>query len=55
MSVHESTISRWEAGAVTMPDPVKAELAEFFGVSVPELMGWNSPDNGNGDGERVAA
>lgn len=53
MGVHESTISRWEAGAVTMPDPVKAELAEFFAVSVPELMGWDRPNGDNG--ERKAA
>lgn len=54
MEVHESTISRWEAGMVTMPDPDKARLAEFFGVSVPELMGWDRPTNGD-NGERKSA
>lgn len=53
MGVDHSTISRWEAGLVTIPDPLKAQLAEFFAVSVPHLMGW---DDGNGDnGERAVA
>lgn len=53
MFVHESTVSRWESGESGIPDHRKQQLAEFFEVSVLELMGWDSPDD-NG-GQRQAA
>jgi transcriptional regulator with XRE-family HTH domain len=57
INVHESTISRWEAGLTTIPDPTKQQIAEFFSVNVAFLMGWDRPnDNDNdNDGQRVAA
>jgi transcriptional regulator with XRE-family HTH domain len=38
--VNASTISRWEHSQVTIPDPHKPRLAEFFGVSVAYLLGF---------------
>jgi transcriptional regulator with XRE-family HTH domain len=47
-----STISRWETEDGGIPDWRKQQLAEFFGVSVVWLMGWDQPaekDDGNGE------
>ncbi|HWF25205.1 MAG TPA: helix-turn-helix transcriptional regulator [Solirubrobacteraceae bacterium] len=40
LRVAVSTIHRWETGASPVPDWVKLELAEFYGVSPAYLMGW---------------
>lgn len=45
LRVDPSTIYRWERDG-GIPDPLKLELAEFFGVTGAYLMGWP---------ERVAA
>lgn len=38
-----ATIHRWETGATrTIPDDTKLALAEFYGVPVPYLMGWDN-------------
>ena len=37
---NRTTVFRWETGYVQVPDRVKLELARFFGVSIPYLMGW---------------
>lgn len=42
MGVNTSTVWRWEQGRRTMPDAVKLRLAARFGVSVSDLMGWES-------------
>jgi hypothetical protein len=34
----------------SIPDARKAQIAAFFGVSVPWLMGWENGGNGNGNG-----
>lgn len=36
----ESTLSRWETGLVTVPDPAKLFLAQRFEVSVAYVMDW---------------
>lgn len=54
IGVHESTVSRWENGESSIPDARKQQLAEFFSVTVSQLMGWDEP-NGNGDGVKAAA
>lgn len=38
--VDPSTVVRWENGRSQVPDEVKLELAELYGVSVAYLMGW---------------
>lgn len=38
--VDQSTVYRWEAGLSAVPDDVKLELADFYGVTVARLMGW---------------
>lgn len=38
----QSVVYRYERGTVQIPDDVKGELAEFFGVSRAYLMGWDS-------------
>lgn len=40
LRVDPSTVSRWESGETTIPDPQKLKLAELFDVSVAYLMGW---------------
>lgn len=55
IGVHESTVSRWESGESGVPDWRKSELADFFNVSVPYLMGWDEPNGDNGDGVRQVA
>jgi DNA-binding transcriptional regulator YiaG len=47
----ERTIYRWERGEGGIPDDQKLALADFFGVTVGWLMGWENGDNG----ERSAA
>lgn len=34
------TLWRWENGQAQIPDECKHLLAEFFGVSISWLMGW---------------
>lgn len=48
IGVHESTISRWESGESGVPDHRKVQLADFFDVPVPYLMGWDGPDGSGG-------
>lgn len=49
-----STVSLWERGKSDIPDWRKQEIAEYFGVSVPFLMGWDqSKDNGDENGHDV--
>lgn len=48
IGVHESTISRWESGESGIPDHRKQQLAEYFHVSVPWLMGWTDGDGNDG-------
>lgn len=55
MSVHESTISRWEAGISPIPDAMKVRLAQFFGCPVAWLMGWDTPADDNRNGQRESA
>lgn len=38
--VDPATVSRWERGISTIPDAVKLELADFYGVTPAYLMGW---------------
>lgn len=40
MGVTERTAYRWERGEVQIPDEKKLDLARFFKVTVPFLMGW---------------
>ena len=35
-----STVWRWENGRSTIPDAIKLELAETYGVTVAYMMGW---------------
>jgi transcriptional regulator with XRE-family HTH domain len=53
IGVHESTVSRWESGESGIPDDRKVQLADFFDVSVIDMMGWSEPDGD--DGSRMAA
>lgn len=39
--VGERTVQRWEEGATGIPDHHKLTLADYFGVSVEHLMGWD--------------
>jgi transcriptional regulator with XRE-family HTH domain len=36
----EATVSRWETGHIGVPDAMKLKLAEHYGVTVADLMGW---------------
>lgn len=38
------TLYRWEKGYGQIPDEAKHLLADFFGVSIPWLMGWEQPE-----------
>jgi transcriptional regulator with XRE-family HTH domain len=38
--VNPSTVHRWETGLSPVPDHVKLDLADFYGVTVAYLMGW---------------
>jgi DNA-binding transcriptional regulator YiaG len=38
----ERTIARWEALEASIPDSRKIQLARFFGVSVDQLMHWET-------------
>jgi transcriptional regulator with XRE-family HTH domain len=42
--VDPTTVYRWERGESTIPDEKKPELAEFLGVSVAYLMGWDDAE-----------
>ena len=35
-----STVHRWESGRALVPDEIKLDLADFYGVTVAHLMGW---------------
>ena len=37
----QSAVSRYEAGRTPIPDDVKLQLAELFGVTRAHLMGWD--------------
>ena len=37
----QTMVYRYETGQVPIPDDVKAQLADFFGVSRAYLMGWD--------------
>ena len=39
LRVDPSTVYRWERTGI-VPDEVKFELADFYGVTVTYLMGW---------------
>lgn len=39
--VDQSTVYRWREGKTAIPDTQKHVLAEYFGVSIPYLMGWD--------------
>jgi len=39
--VGERTVYRWERSEIAVPDQHKLTLAEFFGVSLEHLMGWD--------------
>lgn len=41
--VDPGTVSRWERGISPIPDEAKLQLAEFFDVTRPYLMGWDEP------------
>ncbi len=43
IGVHETTVYRWEVGAVDMPQRRMRDLAALFGVTVGYLMGWEAP------------
>lgn len=43
--VDQSTAYRWREGRSQIPDEKKFKLAEFFGVSVPYLMRWETADH----------
>ncbi len=38
--VDPSTVWRWESGRSPIPDQIKFDLADFYGVTVTDLMGW---------------
>jgi transcriptional regulator with XRE-family HTH domain len=40
----QSVLWRYENGQTQIPDPVKAQLAELYGVSRAYLMGWDDED-----------
>jgi transcriptional regulator with XRE-family HTH domain len=40
LDVDQSTVWRWEAGAIGIPDGRKEQIARIFGVTVGQLMGW---------------
>jgi len=42
VDVDANSISRWENDRGQIPDWRKQQLAEFFGVSVAFLMGWDT-------------
>jgi ribosome-binding protein aMBF1 (putative translation factor) len=37
----QSVVYRYEMGTVQIPDDVKGQLAELFGVTRSYLMGWD--------------
>lgn len=39
--VDQSTLYRWRTGASPIPDTAKVVLAQYFGVTVAYLMGWD--------------
>lgn len=41
LDVDPSTIYRWETEQSPIPDEKKEMAAEYFGVTVAHLMGWN--------------
>lgn len=40
LGVDPSTVYRWEAGELGIPDARKVQIAEHFGVTVGHLMCW---------------
>jgi len=51
--VGEATIRRWERAETAIPDEQKFRLAQRFGVSPAQLMGWDretSPPIPTGEG-----
>jgi transcriptional regulator with XRE-family HTH domain len=38
--VDQSTVARWENGTSRVPDELKLQLADFYGVTPAYLMGW---------------
>jgi ribosome-binding protein aMBF1 (putative translation factor) len=42
LRVDQTTVSRWERGG-PIPDHRKIQLADFFGCSIAEVMGWERP------------
>lgn len=45
IGVRDNTISRWELGGNMPKDPYSMQLAAFFKVSVPDLMGASDDRN----------
>lgn len=45
VGVNRTTVCRWEAGAVPIPDRHKVALAALFGVSAAHLMCWDAPQD----------
>lgn len=46
LDVDQSTVYRWRMRFSPMADETKEQVAEFLGVSVPELMGWSCEPRG---------
>lgn len=44
LDVDQSTVYRYEQGQTPVPDPVKATLAELYGVTRAYLMGWDEDE-----------
>lgn len=49
--VDQSTVHRWREGKSAIPDTQKLRLADFFGVSVSFLMGWDGAHDGESNQE----
>lgn len=50
-----STIYGWETGEGRIPDDIKLELAEFYGVTAAYLMGWEDEPPTRRRRDRAAA
>lgn len=41
LEINEKTVSRWENGESTIKSDKAQELADYFGVQLPYLLGWS--------------
>ena len=41
----QSVVYRYETGQTQIPDAVKLQLAELFGVTRAQLMGWDETES----------